>query len=156
MTWLTETMGKYLIGALVIAAMLVGMYVMHEHVIVANEQVVAIGKDKADAEHDRDTAIAAAASNALVTAAVARDASKQMEQLTGERDVAVARAATVASILTEIQNAPHTSVCSSSPAVGIALDGLRNARAARAALNDSGEAGSPASGPVAAGVHSGQ
>lgn len=145
-----------------ILAVIAGMfYGMHEHVQTLEAQKATAVRAASDAEGQRDlanaqrdVAAAAAASSAQAASQVAAADAAQMAILAKQKDQAVARAGDLAKQLTEIQNAPHTTNCLRSPAIGFALRGLRNGTPASAPAGASAPHPVPSAqgGPIAADV----
>jgi hypothetical protein len=110
---------------------------MHEHAAVLEAQRADAVQAASNAEAQRDGAYAArdiAASAAAVSAQAASQVAAadaaQMKLLEQQKQTAIQRAGDLAKLVTEIQNAPHTTACVNSPAIRAALDGVRNAAAA--------------------------
>lgn len=144
--------GEILLLLAVVVVLAGFSYAMYEKAGKAEDDVSVAKANTHTAEHDRDTAIAAAASNAAVTAQVSRADAAQLEEVKANAAAHEQTAVALAVAKAEVNHAPHTSTCVSSPSVSVALDRLRDAHAARAALNGGGASDTAASGPVAAGV----
>jgi hypothetical protein len=136
---------KPALALLAVIAVIVAFYVMYEKLVIAGLDLDGQKQLTAQAEKDRNTAIDAASTNALLVAQTARDGDAEVAAVTKERDAALKRATTVSAMLTEIKNAPHTSDCVRSAVVGDTLERLREQHAARAAGSEG-----PASGAAGA------
>lgn len=104
------------------------------------ESVTIAQQNEATANANAVTATNAAQTNALFAVQTQRQGEEVAATLTAQKNAAVKRATTLQGALTEIQNEPHTSACTSSAVVSDTLDRLRSAQAARAALGGAGPA----------------
>lgn len=140
-------------GPLIVVALLAlaagAFYGMHQRVLTAEATAQTATTKQHDAEANAAVAASAAEVSAGAASAVQAADAAQMDILRKQKDNAVARAGALATQLTEIQNAPHTTTCIGSPAVSLALSGVRNSAAARRALRAADPVPHPASGPVA-------